>query len=107
MPRTDSRGVGGGARGGTGGVALAAGLSRRMGRAKLLLDWGGKPVVRRVVEQVKAGRVDEVLVVLGHEAPTIREALKGLPVRFVENPEPEAGRGGSTPGGGLAPGPGA
>ena len=63
-----------------------------MGRAKLLLDWGGKPVVRRVVEQVKAGRVDEVLVVLGHEAPTIREALKGLPVRFVENPEPEAGQ---------------
>ena len=74
------------------GVVLAAGLSRRMGRAKLLLDWGGKPVVRRVVEQVKAGRVDEVLVVLGHEAPTIREALKGLPVRFVENPEPEAGQ---------------
>jgi len=74
------------------GVVLAAGLSLRMGRAKLLLDWGGRPVIRRAVEQVKAGRVDEVLVVLGHEAPTIREALKGLPVRFVENPEPEAGQ---------------
>ena len=63
-----------------------------MGRAKLLLDWGGRPVIRRAVEQVKAGGVDEVLVVLGREARAIREALRGLPVRFVENPEPEAGQ---------------
>src|SRR3972149_4160035 len=106
MPRTDSRGVGGGARGGIAGVVLAAGLSLRMGRAKLLLDWGGRPVIRRAVEQVKAGRVDEVLVVLGHEAPTIREALKGLPVRFVENPEPEAGQASSIACGVSALGPG-
>jgi molybdenum cofactor cytidylyltransferase len=63
-----------------------------MGRAKLLLDWGGRPVIRRVVEQVKAGGVDEALVVLGREAPAIREALAGLSLRFVENPEPEAGQ---------------
>lgn len=88
-------------------IVLAAGLSRRMGRAKLLLDWGGKPVIRRVVEQVKAGGVDEVLVVLGHEAPTIREALKGLPVRFVENPEPEAGQASSIACGVSALGPAA
>jgi len=88
------------------GIVLAAGLSLRMGRAKLLLDWGGRPVIRRAVEQVKAGRVDEVLVVLGHEAPTIREALKGLPVRFVENPEPEAGQASSIACGVSALGPG-
>ncbi len=63
-----------------------------MGRPKLLLDWGGKAVVRRSVEQVKAGGVDEVLVVLGRETQGIREALSGLPLRFVENPEPEAGQ---------------
>ena len=74
------------------GIVLAAGLSLRMGRPKLLLDWGGKPVVRRVVERVKAGGVDEIVIVLGHEGQAIREALKGLPVRFVENPEPEAGQ---------------
>ncbi|MBI2543995.1 MAG: nucleotidyltransferase family protein [Candidatus Rokubacteria bacterium] len=63
------------------GIVLAAGLSLRMGRAKLLLDWGGKPVVRRVVEQVKAGGVDEVVVVLGREAQGIREALCGVAAR--------------------------
>ena len=77
------------------GIILAAGLSLRMGRPKLLLDWGGKPVVRRAVERVKAGGVDEIVIVLGHEGQAIREALKGLPVRFVENPEPEAGQAGS------------
>ncbi len=74
------------------GVILAAGLSRRMGRAKLLLDWGGQPVIRRTVERVAAGGVDDLIVVLGHEGKAIREALSGLPVRFVRNPSPEAGQ---------------
>ncbi len=75
-------------------IVLAAGLSRRMGRAKLLLDWGGRPVVRRAVEAL-TGRGMELIVVLGHEGKAIREALDALPVRFVENPEPEAGQAGS------------
>ncbi len=74
------------------GLVLAAGLSRRMGRAKLLLDWGGRPLIRSAVEQVRAGGVEEVIVVVGPAAAAIREALKGLPLRFVENPEPEAGQ---------------
>jgi len=89
------------------GIVLAAGLSRRMGRPKLLLDWGGKPVIRRAVEQVRAGGVDEVVVVLGREAQGIREALSGLPVRFVENPEPEAGQASSIACGVSALGPAA
>ncbi len=88
------------------GIVLAAGLSSRMGRPKLLLDWGGQPVIRRVVEQVAAGGADDLLVVLGHEGQAIREALKGLPVRFVQNPEPEAGQASSIACGicALAPG---
>ena len=78
-----------------------------MGRPKLLLDWGGKPVIRRAVEQVRAGGVDEVVVVLGREAQGIREALSGLPVRFVENPEPEAGQASSIACGVSALGPAA
>ena len=89
------------------GIVLAAGLSLRMGRPKLLLDWGGKPVVRRAVERVKAGGVDEIVIVLGHEGQAIREALKGLPVRFVENPEPEAGQASSIACGVSALGPAA
>lgn len=77
------------------GVVLAAGLSRRMGRAKLLLDWDGRPVIRRAVEQVRAGGVDELIVVIGSEGEAIRNALAGLPVRFARNPKPEAGQGSS------------
>lgn len=87
------------------GIVLAAGLSLRMGRPKLLLDWGGRPVIRRAVEQVKAGGADEVVVVVGREAPAIREALSGLSVRFVLNPEPEAGQASSIACGVLALGP--
>lgn len=74
------------------GIVLAAGLSLRMGRAKLLLDWGGRPVIRQAVEQVRAAGVDDLIVVVGREAAAMREALSGLPLRFVENPEPEAGQ---------------
>ncbi len=74
------------------GIVLAAGLSLRMGRVKLLLDWGGQPVIRQAVEQVRAGGVDDLIVVVGREAAAMREALSGLPLRFVENPEPEAGQ---------------
>ena len=89
----------------TAAIVLAAGLSSRMGRPKLLLDWGGKPVIRRVVEQVKAGGVDDLVVVVAPRAAAIREALSGLPVRFVENPEPAAGQASSIACGVLALGP--
>lgn len=88
------------------GIVLAAGLSRRMGRAKLLLDWGGQPVIRRAVEQVRAVGVDDLIVVLGHEGEAIRAVLSGLSVRFIQNPEPEAGQASSIACGvsALAPG---
>lgn len=63
-----------------------------MGRAKLLLDWGGRPVIRCAVEQVKAGGVNDVVVVVGNEGEAIRGALSGLTVRLVQNPRPEAGQ---------------
>ncbi|MBI4610236.1 MAG: nucleotidyltransferase family protein [Candidatus Rokubacteria bacterium] len=88
------------------GIVLAAGLARRMGRSKLLLDWGGRPVIRRAVEQVRAGGVDEVIVVVGPEDAAIRQALSELPVRFVQNPAPETGQGRSIACGVAALGPG-
>jgi molybdenum cofactor cytidylyltransferase len=70
------------------GVVLAAGRSSRMGNAnKLLQDVEGTPMVRRVVETAIDGRLSPVVVVLGHEAETVRGALAGLPVAFVENPD--------------------
>ena len=72
-------------------VVLAAGLSTRMGRQKLLLPLGDKPVVRWSVESVLP-HVQDVVVVTGRDAAAVREALAGLSVRFVQNPSPEAGQ---------------
>lgn len=78
----------------TAAIVLAAGLARRMGRPKLLLDLGGKPVVRWSVESLLP-HVDDVVVVTGPDDDGIRAALAGLPVRFAMNPRPEAGQGSS------------
>ena len=84
---------------------LAAGLARRMGRQKLLLDLRGKPVVRWSVEAVLP-HVGDLIVVTGHDEDGVRAALQGLPVRLARNPHPQAGQGSSIAVGvaALAPG---
>lgn len=73
-------------------VVLAAGLSRRMGRAKLLMPVGGRAIVRYVVESVLAGGVDLVWVVTGPDVEPIEAALAGLEVQIAVNPAPEEGQ---------------
>jgi molybdenum cofactor cytidylyltransferase len=88
---------------------LAAGLSRRMGQSKLLLDIGGTPVIRHTVERVLAAGLSDLVVVVGPRARAIEDALGGLAVRFAVNPAPEAGQAGSVVAGlgALAPATGA
>ena len=73
-------------------VVLAAGLSRRMGQAKLLMPVGGRAIVRYVVESVLAGGVDLVWVVTGPDVEPIEAALAGLEVQIAVNPAPEEGQ---------------
>lgn len=73
-------------------VVLAAGLSRRMGQAKLLMPVGGRAIVRYVVESVLAGGVDLVWVVTGPDGEPIEAALAGLEVQIAVNPAPEEGQ---------------
>ena len=69
-------------------VILAAGLSRRMGdRNKLTARVNGKPLVRWVAEAALASSAAETLVVLGAGAGAVRQALAGMNLRFVENPD--------------------
>jgi molybdenum cofactor cytidylyltransferase len=78
------------------GVVLAAGQSRRMGGPNKLLEIiGGKPLVRRVVEQVLASEVTAVVVVTGHQRERVQEALSGLEVIFTHNPDYADGLSGS------------
>lgn len=69
-------------------LILAAGLSRRMGeRNKLLIQVDGEPIIRRSVKPYLEICRGGVCVVTGHESDAVREALAGLDVRFVFNPD--------------------
>lgn len=70
------------------GIVLAAGTSSRFGRTKQLLELAGKPLVQHVVEAAAEAGLDEIIVVLGHEAERVATVLR-LPAnaRTVTNPE--------------------
>jgi molybdenum cofactor cytidylyltransferase len=75
-------------------LVLAAGRSTRMGAVnKMLAEIGGKPLVRIAAEQAAASHAQPVIVVTGHEREKVEAALKGLPVRFVHNPDYAEGLG--------------
>jgi molybdenum cofactor cytidylyltransferase len=66
-------------------ILLAAGSSTRMGTAKQLLDFRGKPLARHAAECAIAAGCDPVIVVLGSGEREIRPVLAGLPVEIVVN----------------------
>ena len=79
-------------------VVLAAGMSTRMGRNKLLLNFRDKPLVVHAVDTLLASKVGEVIVVLGHESEKVWEQLEAYAsqvsngaetsrVRLVKNPD--------------------
>ena len=69
-------------------IVLAAGRSTRMGGPnKLLAELDGKKLVRIVAEQALASKATEVIVVTGHQADLVEQALAGLKVKFVRNPD--------------------
>jgi molybdenum cofactor cytidylyltransferase len=68
-------------------MILAAGMSRRMGKTKLLLPFGKKTIIETVVQNVVSSKVDETLVVLGSEQEKIEEKIRNFPVRSVFNPD--------------------
>jgi molybdenum cofactor cytidylyltransferase len=67
-------------------VVLAAGQSTRMGGAnKLLLPFGGEPLVRRTVRTVLAAGVQETVVVIGYQGREVMRAVLDLPVTVQPN----------------------
>jgi molybdenum cofactor cytidylyltransferase len=78
-------------------VLLAAGRARRMGEAghKLLAEFDGVPLVRRVAERILDAMPGPVVTVTGYRAEEVTHALAGLPLIAVENPDYQTGMAGS------------
>ncbi|KRE00160.1 4-diphosphocytidyl-2C-methyl-D-erythritol kinase [Bosea sp. Root381] len=78
------------------GLVLAAGRSTRMGEAnKLLQTVRGKPMLRHAVEAQLASCARPVIVVTGHQREAVAQALDGLEVQLVHNPDFASGLAGS------------
>ena len=96
QPRRGSRGTSPARAANVSALVLAAGRSTRMGPVnKLLAPFGGRVMVRAVVEQLEGSCVRPIVVVTGHEADRIGEALAGTGVRLVHNPAYREGLSGS------------
>ena len=55
-------------------IVLAAGMSRRMGgENKLLLPFDSKTMLETTLDHILAANVEEVIVVIGHDAEKIRQ----------------------------------
>jgi molybdenum cofactor cytidylyltransferase len=72
-------------------IILAAGRSSRMGRNKLLLELEGKPILCHAVDQALGAGLSEIIVVSGHQAGKVREALGNRAVKIIEAREHKLG----------------
>ncbi len=67
-------------------ILLAAGLSKRMGRNKLLLPLGDETVIRKTARALCDSAASEIILVTGQAEEMMREALRGLDLRVAHNP---------------------
>ena len=75
-------------------VLLAAGASRRMGRPKLLLPWGGTTVLEHLITQWRELGAAQIAVVTPPDHGAMREALEpwlARGIHAVMNPDPDRG----------------
>lgn len=69
------------------GLVLAAGGGSRYGRPKALVDLGGRLLVERAADTLRAAGVPEIVVVLGAAAAEIRASADLRGARLVDNPD--------------------
>ena len=73
------------------GLVLAAGAGSRFGGGKLLRVVGGRPVLQYVLDALAEAGIDEVVVVLGADAPAVEAVIEWRGETRVVNPAPERG----------------
>src|SRR3954469_19049601 len=75
-------------------VVLAAAKCSRMGRAKATLPLAAETFLSRIVRTFSSAGIDDIVVVVGHEADRIMAsfARSGAVARFAPNPDYERGQ---------------
>lgn len=76
-------------------IVLAAGVSSRMGKPKLLLSYNSHTIIEETIDQVLEAGYDETVVVIGSEREQMQELLAARPVRIAFNLNFRAGLAGS------------
>jgi len=74
------------------GIVLAAGASVRMGRPKALLQVEGRTFVRRILDTLHDGGIDEIAVVLRPSDPDAAGEVAAGAGRVVSNPRADEGQ---------------
>jgi molybdenum cofactor cytidylyltransferase len=76
-------------------IILAAGQSRRMGRAKLLLPWGNTTVLEHVIAVFADAGIEDILIITGGAHEQMQEIIlkcsENYPVRSIYNEDYENG----------------
>lgn len=70
-------------------IVPAAGLSRRMGQPKLVMDLGGKTVIERLLTTLSHPRVQETVVVVRRGDDELAIVIKALDLPSVHTVQPE------------------
>ena len=66
-------------------IILAAGESKRMTKPKPLLRFGDQTFLEHIISVLKLSHVDQITVVLGSEAETIRQSINLVGINIVIN----------------------
>lgn len=69
-------------------ILLAAGRSERMGAFKPLLPFGDTTVISNCIQNLRGAGVEDIMVVVGHRAEELRQAVGDLDLQFALNPDP-------------------
>lgn len=73
------------------GILLAAGLSTRMGEPKQILPFGNSTIIETIIDNMLGSKLDEVIVVIGHESEMVNGRIRNKPIKVVFNPNYKQG----------------
>jgi molybdenum cofactor cytidylyltransferase len=69
-----------------GAIVLAAGISKRMGRQKLLLPWKGKVILEHIIDTIKSTEITPIVIVTGRKYKSFERIFSKSNVLNVTNP---------------------